>query len=435
MPSPTYPRHLQPVAAIRPAHLAACAALAVTTLGLPTADAAPAENRALLDTLVHKGLLTRAEADAVSSETDSSATTRSAAIPITVATASTTRLTLGARLQTQFVALDSDLSGAADLASTQHFLLRRLCVTATADFAPDWRALIIYNFAANTFDAAVIEWKQPDFTAGFGHRMVNLGREQRTSNGVLKAIERSAPTRYFTECQSNGTRLGAGSYRVGAFIDGTHDHLFWGAAVTNPEQASTLALTSGTGNGRTNTPALWLNGGVNLPVADGGTLTLGTGLGWVPGQGGTLADPGHDLAVGSVFADLSAGRFSLLAELFAASNERGAAATATDATPWGAYVQPAWKFTPTVEAVLRISYLDTDGGGATLADAVPGAPSPAGATFDRVTETYLGGNWYLHGNDVKVQAGLVHARATDALSGPASSATTTGLRSQLQVNF
>ena len=105
----------------------------------------------------------------------------------------------------------------------------------------------------------------------------------------------------------------------------------------------------------------------------------------------------------------------------------------SDALVNGAYVQPSWCFSKHVEGVARAGYIDSDGRGVRLSDIVPGSPS---ATLcDRAQDYYLGANWYIKGNDIKLQTGLIYARAEEKPNGTTAKAETYGVRSQLQVNF
>lgn len=416
------------VMSFRSRHLAASllAGIALLSALLPTPAHAAIDTQALLDALVQNGALTAEQA------ADLAKTNQTTSPPLVLAGSSATRkLTLCGRIQAQFVALDSDDPAAAvPPAATQHFLLRRVLFGAKAELAPDWHATFLYNFTGNFFELATIQWDRPGLSLSAGHRLVNLGREQNTSNGVLKAIERSAASRYLLEC-TNGTRLGAGSYRVGVFADGTAGDFTWGAALTNPEQAATGALSSGTGNSATNRPALWLNGGYTRQT-DARKLVLGAGAGWLPDQGGLVTGTGNDLGIAHVFADYSAGRFALLAEVMAADVESGAL-DGSDALIHGAYLQPSWYFTQRLEGVARVGYIASDGRGVRLSDIVPGSPSST--LCDQARDFYLGLNWYIKGHDLKLQTGLLYARADDKPNGTSAKAETYGLRSQMQVNF
>jgi phosphate-selective porin len=265
---------------------------------------------------------------------------------------------------------------------------------------------------------------------------VNLGYEERTSSGSLKAIERSGPTRYFVE-ENNGRRLGAGSYRVGVFADGKQGNFFYGGAITNPERAITSAVSAGAGNATNNNLAYWANAGYNGKF-DGGTYIIGGGYGLLPNQGGkTGTTPfgvgnGNDLSVYTVYFDVTAGKFNLVAEYMAADVERGVSAT-RDAKPTGYWIQPAYSVNNQLELVGRYSFLDSDGRGINISDGVRSAPG--GGTHNKLTEMYFGLNYYLKGNDLKLQLGYVWGKSEDTVTGAFAEAKVNGLRSQIQLNF
>ncbi len=404
------------------------ALLSALLLGAATTVVAQ-DSGALLEALVRKGILSDQEAEDIRADL-----VRDAAQPPALATGGsnyTTRLRLSGRLQTQFAAIGTDIDGAAvDPASTNHFFLRRIYLTARADLGPNWNTNITYDFAGSLFDAAWVQYKGSDFNVDIGLRKVNLGYEERTSSGSLKAIERSAPTRYFVE-ENNGRRLGAGSYRVGVFVDGKSGNFFYGGAVTNPERALNSGSAANAGNGGNNEFAFWGNAGYNGKF-NGGSFVIGGGLGFLPDQGGKTVGTGRDLTVYTVYTDIKSGNFGIGAEVLWADVERGASAT-QDANPWGYWIQPTFKINEKVELVARYSYLDSDGRGVNLSDGVRSAPG--GGTHNEMSEFFIGGNWYLKGNDLKFQAGYVHGQSDKTVTGAPAGAKTNGVRSQLQLNF
>lgn len=411
-------------------HLAVLACLSGIAIAR-AANPAPAavDARVLLDALVRKGVLTTEEAAELVRET-----TQPSSAPVVVPSQSAvSRLVLGGRVQAQFVALSADESTGPDPASTQHFLMRRVFLTARAELGPAWSASFIYDLANTSFDVAAIRWKQDDLSIEAGYRMVNLGREPRISSGSLKAIERSAATRYFME-DSGGSNLGAAGYRVGVFAEGESGPWSWGAALTNPEPASSLSIAKSSGTADNKSVAGWLNGAWTRS-SERGRLVVGAGLGYIPDQGGTPltgAGSGDDVLVAGVFVDLVHGPFSLLAEaLFA--EDQGSTVSGGDARVFGTYIQPSWAFSPAWEGVFRIGYLDTDGRGASLRNTIPGSPSTLAA--DRIIDAYLGANWYIRGDNVKWQAGVIYARGDDTPAGAPLRTETLGVRSQFQVNF
>jgi hypothetical protein len=85
------------------------------------------------------------------------------------------------------------------------------------------------------------------------------------------------------------------------------------------------------------------------------------------------------------------------------------------------------------EPVIRYSIVNSDHRGVALSDGIRSAPS--GGTMDKMSELFLGANYYFRGNDVKLQAGYIYGESKDTVTGGAAKATTQGVRSQLQLNF
>jgi phosphate-selective porin len=414
----------------------------IGVLGLALVCAASSvakENRALLEVLIRKGILTHQEADAISAEL----VTESQAPKVAVLPGgqSTQRLSLGMRVQMQYAHLDTDIDGVAfETAATNRAFLRRMYLMLRAELSEKWGATVTYDLASSSYDDAFVNWEaSPDLRFSFGLRKVNVAYEERASSGNIRALERSSVTRYFVE-SNNGRRLGAASYRVGAFVDGKAElsstlGLVYSAAVTTPERNEAFTLASSPGNGATNRPALWGSAGITGRLANNGTWVAGVGTGFLPDQGGAgVANlgSGFDLNVYSVYFDVNADRFGLMAEFLTADVEGGVSAT-RDATPWGFFVQPSLRISDTFEVVVRYAWLDSDGRGVTLSDAVRSAPS--GGTMNKSAEWYAGANWYLRGNDLKYQLGLVSAQTTETVTGGPAEASTVGVRSQLQVTF
>jgi hypothetical protein len=417
-------------------------------VALGTASMAIAQDSgALIDALVKKGVLTDQEGEEI--RADLAKDFASSNVFATPGAKSVNALTIKGRIQVQFADLSTDINGTAvDPAATQHFLLRRVYLGAKAKLAGDFSANFNYDFAGSTFDEAFIRWDGNEWlSTDVGFRKAPIGLEEwATSSGKLKAIERSPVTRYFVE-SNNGRRLGAGSYREGVFVGRDAKEGFsYTVAVTNPERDESSAGAAGTGTSANNNFAYWANIGYGGKIGGSGTYKVGGSYGLLPDQGGrALVAPavgsavgkGNDINVYSVYADTTFGAFSLIGEYWGAKVDGGAAAPApagTDATPTGFYIQPSFKFTPELEAVVRYSYIDSDGRGVNLSDGVRSAPS--GGTMDKMSEIYVGGNWYIKGDDVKLQAGYIYAKSEDSVSGASGpKAETSGVRAQMQVQF
>ncbi len=386
----------------------------------------------LLDLLVRKGLVSDQEAEELRAELAREA--HAGVVSSVSGGKSTTNLSISARIQAQYAGLSTDIDGAAaDPASTSHFFLRRVYLGLKANLVKDWSANLNYDFAGSTFDAAFVQWKRSDaFVLDLGFRKAPIGLDEwYTSSSNLRAIERSPVTRYFVE-SNNGRRLGAGSYRTGVFLGGKADNgVFYNVAVTNPERDESSLGVAGIGNNTNNNLAYWANVGYKGKAGEA-TYTLGASAGFLPDQGGTVVGAGDDLTVYNVFAEIARGGFNLQAEYYGSQNENGVSPT-VDASSWGFSIMPSLKLTDPFELVARYSYVDSDGRGVNLSDGIRSAPG--GGTMDKMEEWFLGFNYYISGNDVKLQGGYLYGKSKDTPAGGTAKAETQGLRSMVQVAF
>ena len=407
--------------------LAACALLA--SVGIVRAQ----DNAALIDLLVRKGLISDQEAEDVRADLAKEAA---------AATVSTTKgsylekVGISGRIQAQYVNLSTDVDGSStSIPAANHFFLRRVYLGVKAQLFQGWSGYVNYDFAGSTFDAAALTWKASDqLSLDVGLRKAPIGYDEwLTSSGSIKAIERSAVTRYFVE-GNNGRRLGAGSYRQGVFLNGGNlkNGFQYTLAVTNAERDESASGAAGAGNATNNNFAYWAQAGYGAPFSDGnGSWRVGAALGWLPDQGGKTLGAGDDLLVADLFTDVTFGQFSVAAEAYFSNNDNGAG-PGLDAHSWGYWIQPSYRFGQ-YEAVLRFGQVDSDGRGISLSDSLRSAPS--GGTMDKLTEVFAGGSYYMRGNDLKLQVGYVWGQSKDTVSGEPAQATSSGVRSQLQLNF
>jgi hypothetical protein len=406
---------------------------------LATTSLIAQDSGALIDALIRKGILTNQEAEDIRADLVRDNNT----IPAHVLAGgkSSDRLNVGMRMQVQYASLDTDVRGAATgPVATDHFFLRRMYLTLKAGVGGNWGATMTYDLASGGYDDAILEWKPtPELAFNFGLRKVNVVYEERATSGNLKSIERSGVTRYFVE-SNNGRRLGAASYRIGAFLDGRKDlndkyGVVYSAAVTTPDRNETFTGASATGDGTSNKPAFWGNIGFTGKLANNGSWIAGVGAGYLPDQGGAgivNLGRGFDLMLYSLYTDITAGPFGFMGEYLTADIDRGASAT-RDARPSGFYLQPSVMLTERIEAVVRYQQLDTDGRGVNLSDVVRSAPS--GGTMNKFSEWYAGFNWYLRGNDLKYQLGAIYGKTQGTTAGAPAEAKVVGVRSQMQLQF
>ncbi|MBK8858311.1 MAG: porin [Opitutaceae bacterium] len=393
------------------------------------------DSATLLDLLVRKGIVTDQEAEDLRADLSKENT---AAMVSTSKGPNLDKLVINGRFQAQFVSLGTDISGtAADPATNQHAFLRRIYVGFKPTFGNGWSAFLNYDFAGSTFDAAYIEWtKSPELFVDVGFKKAPIGYEEYfISSGALKSIERSPITRFFVE-SNNGRRLGAGSYRQGVWVGGKQSNgLSYEFAVTNPEREESSAGAAGVGSAANNNFAYWGTLGYAKSIG-GGALKVGGSLGILPDQGGKTLGAGNDLTVWSLYADYRLNDFSLMGEYFGSKNDHGVSAT-VDSESSGYWIQPSYRF-GAYEGVVRYTYVDSDGRGVQTADGIRSAPS--GGTMDKLSEWFIGLNWYILGNeakhDVKFQAGYIMGESKDSITGASGpKAKTDGIRSMMQVNF
>ncbi len=458
---------------MRPSLLAVCALAAGALIATSPAwaQSAPvsttsAADKALINALIKKGVITDAEAQQIEASVAKSSAGDDV---ITKPTDKyVTSLILTGRFQTQFADLGTAIDGfqnsppatlPAHPVASEHFLLRRIYLGTTVKFVDGFSGVVNYDFANVSFDAAYIEWKQSDALAiDAGFKKVPFDYEEVTSSGELKAIERSPITRYFDE-PNNGRRLGAASYRTGVFVGGTENGFFYNLAVTNPERneysgdSTSGPLINGTGgvgnysNSTNNNLAYFGSAGYGAKWTDGG-FKVGVEAGDLPDQGGpgTSLGVGNNLTTEGAFADVTEGPLNLQGEYLSAKDDNAVTVygVVRSAKPKGYWIQPSLYVVPKkLEAILRYSAVDSDDRGVALSDGIRGATS--GGTMDKMNELYVGGNWYILGNDVKLQFGYIHGTSKDPIlpttasgvvaTGAATHATTDGIRSQMQVNF
>ncbi len=399
----------------------------------------------LIDLLVRKGIINDQEGEELRADLARDA---SAAVTATVAGGkSTNSIQIDGRMQLQYAGLSSDQATATASTYVNQFFLRRMYLGVKAGVGPNWTAVLNYDFSGGSFDKGYMEWNgfwgEVPVALDFGLRKVNLGYEEYTSSGSLKAIERSPVTRFMVE-PNNGRRLGAASYRIGAFFEGGDINvrkgkstgLFYGAAVTNPQRSETFGDagidgSKSAGSSAVNRPAFWANVGYSRVTTPENKFMIGAAWGRLPdigGAGNTNFGKGYDISLYSIYGDATFGKLNLAGEFIHATVDGVLNAGTKDAGPNGYWIQPSYLFTEKLEGVFRFSEVDADGRGIRTSDGV--RASPGSKTGQALKEYYIGLNYYFFNQDVKLQLGYVNGETSDGASEKVS-----GIRSQLQINF
>lgn len=442
----------------------------VAVLGSLTAQA---QDKATLDLLVKKNVITQDEATALAKTT---------ATPAIVTgpkdQANVKGLKIEGLFQSQFdwISTDDKAAGAHNPPAVEQFFIRRAYLGATVDMGNGWNGEIFFDFAAgtganggaqggtarNNFEKIIISKKFDDYdgTLTTGYQKVNFTLEEVTSSAAVKPIERSVLTRYIDEQYNGGNttqRLGFANQHTGIFWDGKigDTGITYSAAVTTGIQDSVSYATTG----GFNRLAEW----ASLAYGDSSNanLTYKTGVNFGISQDansvtGTLAPPPAVVSQANSMWGFNPyvtftydKAFQLDAEYIYVSVDRGrgpAGATAGvpnqgRAQPNGFNITPSYMINDQWEVVARYSYLGTNGRGTNIADVARNGANIGATVFDNVDSWYVGLNYYILKNAVKFSLGYEYDEFTGrgAASAPAgftgAKANVSGFRARMQMAF
>lgn len=376
---------------------------------------AHAQDKATLDLLVKKGLITREEADSL---------TASAAKPaeVTVKDPVTKRITVGGLLQARYSYISENDKGAGrpDPADVAYFNMRRVIFTFTADVGQGWGGCISPELDPSRngvwLDRAVVSNTNDYGVFNAGLRKVNFGREEYVSAATeLLPVERSVATRYFCSTQF-------AAYHAGVYWDGKvkDTGLIYGAAITN---AAVDFNAVGT-----NDPAFWGNVAYTARLEKGVTLTGGVNLGEA-----LRLDATHGDTFGyNPYVTVGLGKLTLTGEIlgFMTDGKGGV----SDAEPIGYNLTGAFRATDELEPVVRFSHLSAGGMRASVNRDIAEIPHSTTDTYDDIWAFYAGLNYYVIGNNVKFQGGYEFSQLIDSIP-HGSQIDAHALRAQLQVMF
>lgn len=376
--------------------------IVISLLVAGAAVAANAQDKALLETLVKKGMLTQQEAAQIAKES----------VAVTPATKSTKSIKIFGGAQGWYTwGKDSVKSGGESPSQQSGFTLRYVKLGVEADVGAGWSATVVTDFGTEGSDRnyldKVVASKKIDLdylngTLQLGLRKVNMGYEQNMCDFGQLAIERSVATFFFTRADSNDTGAkNFGSRTVGVFWDGNItqvDGLYYSAAVTS-------GVSEGEGYDPVNnidassSLSFWAAIGYkNVADIKGESLAydLGINFGYAP-QGMTSFNPTTiNNKKGSVwginpYATVSWRGLTLIGEFFLqqAEDYYTPSRDGVGRTPMGANVTAAYKMDigewGAIEPVFRFSCLTTNG---------MMTQSESGLFYDEAMTFFGGVNWY-----------------------------------------
>ncbi len=329
-----------------------------------------------------------------------------------------TRLSIAGMIHPQWDHVSVDVPNGPQPATRNTYLMRRMKLAVAGEITSQWGGLVEADFAgSNTLEQGYISYKGiRDTEIVFGHTKVPFLKEELLSDGVYKGVERSASHRAFVEQAGRGF----GAKNTGLQLRGKRPNGFnYVAAITNTGAKN----SGGTAGNVANELAYYAQLGYGGAVGSG---RLEYAI-----QGGYLPDL---LAAGPITATAAhvfydGRRFGLLAEIATARYARAVGS----ARQTGFTIEPAFKFTPEWELVVRYAAVDSNGLGLSPGSLIRNAP--ATGDFDRLESYVLGGNYYFSGQAVRFTFGYEYAKATGRITGAANENVINGFRSRLQLLY
>lgn len=403
--------------------------IAIIAASAAFACALPAAEKSALDGYVKCGILSPQEAAEISKS----------AVSVVPKRPEARRLRLSTRFQLQYEWTDSSMvseySGARGRSDTSSFLARRVFVQADADLGGGWSAqfgvdlartqansFLIDNYVAKSVDGEYI-----DGTLYLGYMKPQFIYEETTSSFELSAIERSPATMFWSGAASS-TRMGVGNRYAGVRWNGNVRQvpgLAYVLSVTNSYQLSPEAGRAPSSKLIDNSLAYWFSASYSLGgKSDPWKLKIGA---YTMYSSSANRDNNSAIYSANPYVAGSWGNLNFWAEYIGsvvADGRRSASGAREQCSPYGVnfcaeYLFDAGDF-GRAGPVFRYCWLDTDGRGIQMSDAVRQAPN-VGGSYDTVQDFYAGINWYLRGNDLKIQFGYEYSQFSGYAAGRAGS--------------
>lgn len=309
---------------------------------------------------------------------------------------STEKIRINGRLHAQFESINTDYSSEADPHTVNEFIMRRVYLGAKGTLENGMSGEINANFAGSKgegkLEKAIVKYSANDaLDLNFGYKKTPIGFEETTSSSKIKTVERSIATRYFTEQLALGARM------TGVHANGELDGgFYYDLSLTNPKQGTVGKNTGADEN------VLAYSGRIGF---EGSNDSFEYDLGAYAGSFSDIVKAGEEATIYGLFGDFTFGIFSLTAEVMQAGLE-GVKAGGSDADALGYYIMPALEVSDNFDIVLRYANIDSDGGEMVdLGETSRRAPTGTTESFNEADAYYIGGNWYVDGNNVKVTFG------------------------------
>lgn len=426
----------------------------ISLLVAGAAIAANAQDKALLETLVKKGMLTQQEAAQIAKDS----------VTVSPASKSTKSIKIFGGGQGWYTWSQPSVRQPNSIGSqpqTSGFTLQYVKLGVEADVGAGWSGTIVTDFGngisgTNYLDKVIASKKfDLDYLNGrldLGLRKVNMGYEQNMCDFGQLTIDRSVATYFFTRADGNDSvAKNFGSRTVGVFWEGNIaqvEGLYYSAAVTSSvSEGSENVLKA------SNSLSFWAATGFKKVAEINGesiSYDLGLNFGYAPQGSSTSINAATN--TGSIwginpYASINWRGLTAIGEFFFQQVEDySATSVGTCRSPFGANATVAYKMDMgewgALEPVARFSFVASNGLGVTNATiAANGFSSGSGLSFDNAMTAYIGVNWYIT-NAVKTSLGYEYGYFYDnATEGQAAGAGENvraygnTIRAQVQVLF
>jgi hypothetical protein len=401
-----------------------------------TSVSAFAQDKATLDLLVKKGIIT-AEERAKTLQSAAATKTESGMDRVFIKEAGANRLTFSGRIQGQWEMADYTQTAAGvetQANDLNNVMMRRLYLGAKVDVGHGFSGELIWNFGdssqgtsgvrAGAADKAVVTYVSELGQFDLGYQKVQFGQEENTSSSALFTVERSMVTRYWAE-SNNGRRLGFGARHVGLHYsnkvtigEGGPGSFAYGAAIVDAAQGYNNTGVNDFGY-YANASFGWKPLGTTIGINYGLTPSAAAATSAVTSLNGEIA-----MAQGfNPYFKYKTGDLTVVGEYIVtaldASSATVASATGVDRDPSGYNITLAYKLSENLEAVARYSALDTDGRGQQVGDGFRDVVTTgtSGSTYDKSNSIFVGLNYYFNKNNAKIQFGYEKAKLEGRISG------------------
>ncbi len=413
-----------------------------------------AQDKALLDILVKKGVVDSQEAAQIAKES-----------VVVMQKSEASKIKLSGLMQTQYAYMAGGMDAPFDtnMAASNGFKIRRAIIGMEASLDYGWRVKIGLDpcrsgshgsdYVDEAYIAKSVDYSFLNGEIIAGYKKVIFSFEENISAAVLESVEISIVDRYFTGAQRNNSRLGFGGRTTSLQWLGRVENvegLSYALAVGNSANESLYSTTYIGGNQNKESsavPNLWANVAYAKSFEN---VKIKTGLSFGYGAEANVVNTdnyGCILAVNPyIQADLYED-FTVWATYLYSQVDKGKNNASQTAHPQGFTISGEYRFELAQYAklgfTLKYAALFTDGRGLTMKDVIisgQNAPtSSLDAYYDSAQTVYSGINWYINGNNLKLQFGYEWGEFTDTISGSAYNGAKRSnshiVRAQLQALF